>query len=235
MSWLAHFYRSSIGSKVVMSVTGVLLLLFLIGHLAGNLLVYAGRDTINDYAEFLKHNPLLVWGARSGLLVVFLLHVVTSIRLSLANRAARPERYVYMDTVQASMASRYMLLSGALVLFYVVYHLLHFTLGVTDTELFHLEQRMPDGRVRHDVFAMVVKSFQNDLVVAVYVAANLLLAWHLSHGISSLFQSLGVRSARFTPIIETGGFWLAALIGAGYMSIPLSIRLGLITTQGGAG
>lgn len=235
MRWLFRFYRSSIGSKSVMAVTGLLLLLFVIGHLAGNLLVYAGREKLNDYAEFLNHNPLLVWSVRIGLLVVFVLHVVTSVRLSAANRAARPERYVYMETVQANAASRYMLISGALVFFYVLYHLLHFTAGVTDRDAFELLQTMPDGHVRHDVFGMVVTGFQNDVVVAVYVVANLLLAWHLSHGIASLFQSLGVRSDRFTPIIEKIGFWLSALIGAGFVSIPISVRLGLVTYAGGPG
>ncbi len=219
-----------------MAVTGLLLLFFVIGHLAGNLLVYAGRDAVNDYAEFLKGNPLMLWSARVGLVVVFLLHVVTSTRLAAANRAARPQRYVYMQTVQASGASRYMLLSGALVLFYVVYHLLHFTLGVVDPGAFHVpEQRMPDGHMRHDVFGMLVVGFRSDLVVGIYVLANLLLAWHLSHGIASLFQSLGVRSERFTPMIEATSLWVAALIGAGFISIPISIRFGLVGPPGGAG
>jgi succinate dehydrogenase / fumarate reductase cytochrome b subunit len=235
MGWLFRFYRSSIGSKAVMAVTGLLLLLFVIGHLVGNLLVYAGRDKLNDYAEFLSHNPLLVWTVRVGLLVVFALHIVTSIRLSSANNAARPERYVYRDTVQATAASRTMVMSGLLVLCYVVYHLLHFTVGVTDSAAYAMQEAMPDGSVRHDVFGMVVKGFQNDAVVAVYVLANLLLAWHLSHGIASLFQSLGLRSGRFTPIIEKAGFWLSALIGAGFLSIPVSIRLGLVTLTGGNG
>ena len=236
MSWLSRFYRSSIGSKVVMAVTGLLLLLFVIGHLAGNLLVYAGRDALNDYAEFLKGNPLILWSARVGLLVVFLLHVITSVRLSALNRRARPERYAYMDTVQASAASRYMLLSGAVVFFYVVYHLLHFTLGVVDPEAFEVPpQRMPDGHLRHDVFAMLVVGFRSDLVVGVYVLANLLLAWHLSHGIASLFQSLGVRSQRFTPMIEAAGLWVSALIGAGFISIPIGIRFGLVKLTGGSG
>jgi len=218
-----------------MAVTGLLLVLFVISHLAGNLLVYTGRDTLNDYAEFLKHNPLLVWTLRIGLLVVFVLHVLTSVRLSLANRAARPERYVYMDTVQASAASRYMLLSGAMVFFYVIYHLLHFSAGIIDPDAFRMQQQMPDGHMRHDVFRMVVSGFQDDVVVAVYVVANLLLAWHLSHGIASLFQSLGVRSGRFTPMIERGGLWVSALIGAGFISIPISIRFGLVKFTGGGG
>ena len=235
MGWLIRFYRSSIGSKVVMAATGLLLLLFVIGHLLGNLLVYAGRDKLNDYAEFLGHNPMLVWTVRVGLLVVFALHIATSIRLSSVNKAARPERYAYTNTVQASAASRYMVVSGVMVLCYVVYHLLHFTVGVTDAKAFGMRQTLPDGHTRHDVFGMLVTGFQNDLVVAIYVVANLLLAWHLSHGIASLFQSLGVRSGRFTPIIEKVGFWLSALIGAGFLSIPLSIRLGLVTLAGGDG
>jgi len=235
MGWLLRFYRSSIGSKVVMAVTGLLLLLFVLGHLAGNLLIYTGRDKLNDYAEFLKHNPLLVWSVRIGLLLVFSLHVATSLRLAAANRGARPQGYVYANTVQASAASRTMVLSGALVFFYVVYHLLHFTAGVTDPDAFRMQQVMPDGHMRQDVFGMVVTGFQDNLVVGVYVVANLLLAWHLSHGIASLFQSLGVRSARFTPIIETGGLWLSAIIGAGFISIPVSVRLGLVTLGGGAG
>ncbi len=231
MHWFQTFYWSSIGSKVVMAVTGLLLLGFVLGHLAGNLLVFVGQSAINDYAQWLVQRPALIWTARIGLLLVFGLHIITGVRLSRRNSLVRPQKYAFMQTVQASLASRYMLQSGLVVLLYVIYHLLHLTLGVTDAEAFkQTESLLQGGQMveRHDVYSMLVVGFSDNMVVAVYVLANLVLAWHLSHGISSTMQSLGIRDGRYTPLIEKAGVILAAFIGAGFISIPLCIRLGLV-------
>lgn len=211
-----------------MAGTGLVLFGFVIGHLVGNLLIFVGRDALNDYAEWLKSMPAVVWTTRIVLLASLVTHVFFANRLRLTNNAARPQEYAFRATVQASLASRAMMGTGVLVLAYVVYHLLHFTLGVTDPEAFALEETV-GGASRHDVYGMVLAGFQNSiLVVIAYVVANGVLALHLSHGVASLFQSLGIHDDRYSPMIRRLGWGLAVLIGAGFISIPVAIRLGLV-------
>ena len=231
MGGLICFLKSSVGAKVVMAVTGLALAGFVVGHLTGNLLLFAGRDAINSYAEWLKTNPQITWVARGGLLVMFLLHVRTGIVLQAANRAARPERYEHESTVQAPLASRSMLLTGMLVFVYVLMHLAHFTFGLLDGQAHALTetiQRAGEEVTRHDVYGMVVASFSSNIYVFIYVVAMLVLGLHLSHGLSSLFQSLGLRHPSYTPWIQRGALALAWILTAGYIALPLSVRLGVI-------
>jgi succinate dehydrogenase / fumarate reductase cytochrome b subunit len=123
---------SSLGSKYLMAITGLALTGFVIAHMAGNLLIYAGPDALNSYAQNLKTHPSLLWTARLGLLAVFVVHLVVAIRLRLANRQARPVRYQYEQTLQASWASRHMMLTGLVLLTFIVYHLAHYTFGVVN-------------------------------------------------------------------------------------------------------
>lgn len=224
MTWVLCWLRSSLGSKVVMAVTGLLLFGFLVGHMAGNLLVFRGQEAMNAYAYFLKNSPVLLWGTRVGLLLLIVLHIAVGVRLTRSNRAARPERYVHEDTVQASLASRSMIWSGLVVAAFAVYHLLHFTVGVIQRDHY----LMQDAAGRHDVFTMVVLGFRNPAVTISYVVAVLLLGLHLSHGLQSLFQSLGLRHPRTSPWIATGAPLVAALLTAGFLSVPLSILLGIV-------
>src|SRR5262245_39654676 len=129
MKLLPRPVTSSLGSKYVMAITGLLLIGFVLGHMTGNLLIFAGPDAMHGYAAGIKSRPALLWGVRLGLLAVFVVHVLIGIRLTLANKAARPTPYAYEDTLQASWASRHMMLTGLLLLAFVVYHLAHFTLG----------------------------------------------------------------------------------------------------------
>lgn len=126
----APLVRSSLGKKYLMAVTGLLLIGFVLAHMAGNLLIFAGPDALNSYAQALKARPALLWAARGGLLAVFVAHLILGLSLAIQNRMARPERYVYEDTLHASWASRNMLLTGLVLLAFLVYHLAHFTLGV---------------------------------------------------------------------------------------------------------
>lgn len=224
MSWLVRFWRSSIGGKVTMAVTGALLFLFLVGHLAGNLLLFNGPDALNGYAAWLKDNPGILWSARIGLLLVFLLHVATGIRLARINRAARALPYAREDTVRASYASRSMLMSGLVVLAYSAYHLLHFTLGVTHPGHFG----RVDAQGRHDVYAMVVLGFSEPLVVAAYVAAMVLLFLHLSHGLASMLQTVGIHEGRWTPLLRGVAWLLAVAVPAGNAFIPLAVLAGMV-------
>src|SRR5688572_26180689 len=136
MTWLIGFWRSSIGGKVTMAVTGLLLFGFVVAHVLGNLLLFAGPDSINAYAKSLADLGPLLWLLRIGLLAVFVLHVVTGLRIARQNRTARPVAYTKEATIQASFASRSMVFSGVTVLAFVVYHLLHFTFGVTNPDHF---------------------------------------------------------------------------------------------------
>jgi succinate dehydrogenase / fumarate reductase cytochrome b subunit len=144
MADLLRPVRTSIGSKALVGLTGIALVGFVLAHMAGNLLIFAGQDALNGYAQKLKSMGPLLWVARAGLLAVFLLHLFLTIRLTLANRAARPNRYVYEDTLQASWASRHMWLTGLVLLAFTGYHLAHFTFGVTHRATLQIT---PEGKV----------------------------------------------------------------------------------------
>ena len=210
-----------------MAVTGLLLFLFLIGHLAGNSLIFKGRDAINSYAQGLKNLGPMLWVIRIGLLAVFLAHVATAIRLGAANKEARPMPYSREATVQATWMSRYMMLTGMVVLAFVVYHLLHFT--------FHqfgprgeMVEILPDGTKRTDVYGMVVAGFNTPLITISYLVAHAFLLLHLLHGASSLGQTLGWNHETVHPLVRKGLPTLAVLIVVGKVCIPLSILLGII-------
>lgn len=225
MTWLCDFWRSSIGGKVTMAVTGLLLFGFVVAHLLGNLQLLKGPEAINSYAKMLHDLGPLLWVARIGLLAIFVLHVVTAIRLSRANQAARPVRYAKEATMQASFASRSMVLSGLTLLVFVVYHLLHFTLGVTNPEHF---QKKATGAGGFDVHAMVTTSFANPGIAIAYVASQVVLFLHLSHGVQSLAHTLGLHHARYTPMIKKLSFLLALLIAGGNSLLALSVLAGIV-------
>ena len=218
-------WRSSIGGKVTMAVTGLLLFGFVVAHLLGNLQLLQGPDKINDYARWLHDLGPLLWLARIFLLVVFVLHVLTAIRLSRANKAARPVAYERSDTVQATMASRSMLLSGLSLLVFLVYHLLHFTFGVTNPEQY---QAKLDGAGGHDVYAMVTASFEVPAIALAYAVFQVVLFLHLSHGVQSLCQTLGIHHERYNPMIKTVSFLVALAIAGGNAMLALSVLLGLV-------
>lgn len=235
MSSLLATFRSSLGSKYLMAVTGVILMLWIVAHLVGNLQVFplfGGRPAFNDYAQFLKAHPGMLWGARIVMSVVFVTHVVTGIRLARANKAARPVPYAHQATIQASYASRSMLLTGLCIAAYLVYHLLHFTLGVTNPDHANLHEIVAGGE-RHDVFSMVVLGFRQPLIALAYVVAMLLLGLHLSHGASSFFQTLGLNHARYNGVLRKVGPVFGAIVAAGFLSIPVAVWLGIVTLPGG--
>lgn len=233
MTWMSSFWRSSIGGKVTMAVTGLMLFGFVVMHLLGNLQLFQGADKLNAYAKWLHDLGPLLWVARIGLLAVFGLHVVTAIRLSRANSAARPVAYQRPGTVQASMASRSMVLSGFSVLAFLLYHLAHFTFEIDAiTPGFEHDVEI-DGAPAKNVYAMVTTSFANPAIVAAYAAFQVVLFLHLSHGVQSLAQTLGLQHKRYTPMIRTASFALALAIAGGNMLLALSVTLGLVPGPGG--
>jgi succinate dehydrogenase / fumarate reductase cytochrome b subunit len=228
--------RSSVGTKYVMAVTGLLLIGFVLAHMAGNLLIFAGKDALNGYGHALEEKPTLLWTARVILLVIFVLHIVLGIRLTRDNIRARPVRYVYEDTVQANWASRHMLLTGLVLLAFVIYHLLHFTIGVTDPSHFKRNTAAvpmykptdPALQPEYDVAEMVVGGFRQPLVTLAYVVAMVFLALHLWHGASSWFQSLGLNGRGYDKVINWVGPVLALIVLIGNCSIPLAILAGYV-------
>jgi succinate dehydrogenase / fumarate reductase cytochrome b subunit len=227
------YFRSSLGKKLLMAVTGLLFFGFVIGHMLGNLQIFLGPEKINAYAKFLKDLGGLLWAARITLLVSFIVHVVTSIQLTIENNTARGSSYAYQNTIQATLSSRTMRLSALVVLSFVIYHLLHFTLGITNPDFQTLQYNL-NGVIVHDVYSMVVLGFQNPIVSASYVFAMLLLAMHLSHGISSMVQTLGIDNPKHNPMIKSIANGFAAVIFIGNSSIPLCVLTGIIPASSDA-
>lgn len=227
MNILVRTFKSSLGKKYIMAVTGLALFLFVIAHMAGNLQIFLGRSAINSYAAFLKSKPGLLWSARAGLLALVILHIVSAIQLAARNRKARPVRYEEGRPTAASFASRTILVSGLIILAFIVYHLLHFTFGVTDPQDFALKDPT-DPLGRHDVYGMMVAGFSNPWVSAFYIISMGLLCLHLSHGVSSMLQSLGVRNKSNVRAIHRAARIAALVIFIGNAAIPIAVLAGVV-------
>ena len=234
MNLLLRPVRSSLGSKYVMAVTGLALIGFVIVHMLGNLQIFLGKQALNDYAHHLEELPTLLWTARVVLLAIFVIHILFGLRLWQHNRTARPVGYYVHDTEQASWASRHMLLTGLVILAFVIYHLLHFTFGVVDPGHFKrntadvpmYKAADPAAEPEYDTAAMVVGGFAQWPISLSYVVAMLFLGLHLWHGAGSWLQSLGWNSKRWQRLIHELGAAAAVLIVVGNCSIPLFIYFG---------
>jgi succinate dehydrogenase / fumarate reductase, cytochrome b subunit len=219
------FYEAPLGKKVVMAVTGLILFAYVIGHLLGNLQIYsADHDKINRYAATL-HDPNLaplLWGVRALLLVSVILHIVAATQLWLLNRAARPVRYVKKDDVPTSYAARTMVWSGPIIAAFVIFHVLHLTVG----SVLPLQELGPN---QPNVRANVIFGFQQPAIAAAYIVAMLLLCMHLFHGVWSMFQSVGVSHPRYTVWLKRLAAVSAFAIAIGNISIPVAVLTGLLT------
>ena len=212
-----NFYTSTTGKKAAMAVSGCILFLFVVGHLIGNLQIYEGPDKLNRYAVLLRSMPALLWGVRTVLLAMVLLHIWSSIQLAARNIDARPVGYRMKKAAGSSYASRTMYWSGPIILAFVIYHLLDFTFG-------KLNPHFEPG----NVYGNVVASFQLIPVAAFYIIAMLLLCLHLYHGLWSMFQSLGIAHPRYTPMLRRGAAVMATLIALGNISIPIAVLAGWV-------
>lgn len=207
-----------------MSVTGLVLFGFVVMHMLGNLQIFLGPEALNGYAAALQSIPELLWLVRAVLLICLIFHLWTAVVLTVENRRARPIAYQMKRGVQATLASKTMMISGLAIFFFIIYHLLHYTLGVFQPEYFH----MTDAKGRHDVYTMVVSNFTHRSVSLTYIAAMALLALHLGHGAAVWPQSLGLSNEKFKPFMDKFGRAAAIVIFVGNISIPIAVMTGLL-------
>jgi succinate dehydrogenase / fumarate reductase cytochrome b subunit len=211
-------FTSSVGTKLLMGLTGVALFVYMVLHLAGNALIFAGQDVFNEYSHTLISNPLIL-PIEIGLLAIFLVHVYKAVTMWASNRAARPVAYLKKEpanhTSRKSLASTTMIWSGLFILVFVVIHVKQFKFGTW--------YQVTDSSVR-DLYRTEVEVFQNPAWVAFYVVATLLVGLHLRHGFASAFQSLGLDHPLYTRRLTALGILFALLIGVGLALIPVWVH-----------
>ncbi|MEM7584212.1 MAG: succinate dehydrogenase cytochrome b subunit [Acidobacteriota bacterium] len=225
MSWIIELYRSPMAKKAVMAVTGVILFGFVLSHMAGNLKVFQGPEKLNAYAEGLRElgKPILghgelLWILRFGLLAAVGLHILSAWQLTQISRKARPVGYAKSKPQAATYASRTMRYGGVIILFFVIYHLLHLTVGNVHSDFKH-----------GDVYHNLVIAFQNPLLAGVYILAVTALGFHLYHGLWSMFQSLGWSGPRFNAFRRQFAIAFAVIVTLGFISVPIAIVTGFVS------
>ena len=225
--WALTLYRSTIGKKLIMAVTGLVLVVFVIGHMAGNLQEFLGPARMNAYSAFLKSTGELLWIARLGLLAATVLHVLMAWQLTQIKRAARPVDYVRRDPQVSTLASRTMRWGGVVLLVFIVFHLLHFTTGT----VFPIASR-PDPQYpafsHTDVYGNVISAFRTPWVTAFYVVAMLFLLLHLFHGAWSSVRTLGLSKPSSDPLHRRISTVIAVVVWLGFSAIPVAVLLGVI-------
>lgn len=217
MSSLVGLYASSLGKKVLMAVTGIILFLYVVAHMLGNLQIFMGPEQINRYAELLHANLVVLWGARLVLLFSVGVHILAAVQLWLRNRASRPVKYRVFRPPSVDYAARTMMWSGPIIAAFVVYHLLQFTTGT-----------VLDGYQHLKPYENVILGFSNPLVAISYIVAILLLCFHLYHGLWSLFQTFGWEHPQLEPWRRRFAVAFAVLIGIGFCSVPLAVLTGVL-------
>ncbi len=205
-----------------------MLLGFLFVHAAGNLLILKGPDALNAYADWMQGHPLL-WGFRLGLLTLFVVHIATALRLARENRLARPKRYKKIARLGIRLPGRLMLLSGLLLLAFLIFHLLH----LTTRSVGPVVQPLFDGAERVDVYGMILLGFSEPWIAALYLVAMALLGLHLVHAIEAMFQTLGFHHESYQPFVRLFAPLLSLLIVSGFAAIPLLVLSGSIAGTGG--
>jgi succinate dehydrogenase / fumarate reductase cytochrome b subunit len=233
MNVLSNLFTSSLGKKYLMAISGVALTLFAVGHMAGNLQIFLPPEAINRYARLLHASDELLWGVRLILLAMVGVHIWSAVQLTVENKEARPVQYAVVKPNEASFASRTMIWSGLIVAAFIVFHLLHYTVklnsvtGVPDTTppLVFADLKTEDG-LHQDVFAMVVAGFSVWYISLFYVVAVGLLCTHLSHGIQAMFQSLGLRTHSYSPLIKKASVGIAIALFVGYAVVPAAVLAG---------
>jgi succinate dehydrogenase / fumarate reductase cytochrome b subunit len=215
-----------VGRKIVMAVSGAMMVLFVVAHFLGNISLFAGPGGINAYAVKLHELFPVLWTYRLVMITLLSLHVYYGIQLTLENNKAKPGGYAVRKNLRATFAGRNMIWTGSIVGLFLFYHLLQFTFQVFDPGI--SATRNLDALGRPDVFRMVMLSFRKSLVAAVYIVGVIALGLHLIHGIQGLFQTFGLNNEKTMPVIEKSGTFAAVILLLGYMAIPLVILLGIL-------
>ncbi|MDB6169972.1 MAG: succinate dehydrogenase (or fumarate reductase) cytochrome b subunit, b558 family [Verrucomicrobia bacterium] len=241
MNLVGRLFSSSIGRKILMAVTGLILIAFVIGHLVGNLQVFQDPDHVNGYAAFLHHWGPTLWAARIMLLAAVAVHIWAATVLTLENHAARDVKYSVRHTIRATLASRLMRWTGVVVLAFVLYHLAHFTFGFAQPATFKENLGaytmandyrvggfpvVAKGESVPDVHSMMILGFQNRVVSAFYIVAIGMLSVHLLHGFDSMFQSVGWRSGRWSRALRLVAILFCAAYFLGNVAIPGAVLTG---------
>jgi succinate dehydrogenase / fumarate reductase, cytochrome b subunit len=218
-----RIFTSSVGKKIIMAVTGVGLFAFVVQHMLAHLIMFGGQDAYNTYVETMQ-GLAIKWPARGALLAGVLLHIWAAVSLSAANKKARPANYVENKNTGASLSSRTMLVTGLILAGFIVYHVLHFTIGVTHPDDFALT----DATGRHDVYTSMIRAFSSPLLTFFYIGSMALLCMHLSHGVAAFFRSLGLMNGRWRKAEEQFALMSAGLVFIGFSTVPLAIIAGFI-------
>lgn len=219
MGSLRGFYASMVGKKVVMGITGLIGIGFVVLHSLGNLLVFRGPDAINNYSHFLKGTGELLWGLRIVLIIAVILHVIAAVQLTRQSRAARPIAYTKQEHQVATVASRTMRWGGALLLVFIVLHVLHFTTGTI----------RPEGVFsREDVYANILLSFRIWWVALLYIMAMIALGLHLFHGAWSSVRSIGASPPSPEPLHHRISLAIGLLVWAAFTAVPFAVVTGII-------
>jgi succinate dehydrogenase / fumarate reductase, cytochrome b subunit len=236
--WLATYLGSSVGQKVITALTGLGLVTFVVFHMIGNWKIFSGQSSINAYAYFLKHDlGALIWIARGGLLGIFAFHIGMTIWLKSKTASARPVPYVNQKTAQSTLASQTMLSTGIVIGLFVLFHLAHFTFAwVHEVQyangsrenLLSITETRADGKKIHDVYNMVVVGFQQPWISVLYIAAMFALAVHLSHGVKSSLQTLGLVGRRFTPAATALAYGTGLFLFFGNTAIVVAVWIGMV-------
>jgi succinate dehydrogenase cytochrome b subunit len=217
MSWLITYARTTLGKKLLMGVTGVVLFAYVLVHMLANLQIFLGPKAINHYAALLHGAPLLLWTARVILLFSVSVHIVAAVQLTLRNWAARPVKYTVRRYREADYAARTMVWSGPIIFAFVVYHLADLTLGKVNPSF-----------VPGDVYHNVVASFSHPLVALFYIVAVVMLGFHLYHGLWSGFQTLGASHPTYDRLRKVFAVVFSVAVTAGFVSVPVSVLTGLV-------
>lgn len=216
MNAVARFWDSTIGKKVVMAVTGIIGVLFTLGHMAGNLTIFKGQQAMHDYAMLLRISPPLLWAIRLGLLAAVALHVVAAYQLTMRSRAARGSQYAKHEPQVSTFSSRTIRIGGVVLLAFIVWHLLDLTLGVVNPGFVHL-----------DPYRNLVASLSNPLVAAFYIAAVVFLMMHLHHGVWSMVRTLGLARPTPRPLHRRLSIAVSVVVAGGFLLIPFGVLFGV--------
>jgi succinate dehydrogenase / fumarate reductase cytochrome b subunit len=216
MNRALRLWQAPIGKKAVMGLTGAILFGFVLTHMAGNLQFFLGRAKLDGYGAQLKAMPALLWGVRGLLLLSVILHVTAAVQLTALSRAARPERYQRPGKRASTWANRTMFVGGLILFAFIVFHLMHFTIG-------NVHPSFVEGAVYDNVIA----GLKVVPVTVFYLVAMVCLCLHLFHGVWSLTQTLGFNHPKYTPHIKTAAKLFAVVVAVGFAALPIAVLAGV--------